>query len=190
MRRYICRWLRLPRDTKFDILQASTHGITLPILAFTIPMLTCQWMVKISNGDDFVVCLGNQSNIDCSEPPSIDGIRSSAKIRSSLNKQLYRVLMGRFLNLITCWIVELDVIVINAHNYINVLKLWHNILPCPARLRCAYPQLNNMCNFCGYPNSTCPTYCPQTHDSRVSHHEPYILTWTGPLKLLYLVVKA
>ena len=42
-------------DTKFDILQVSTDGLTLPILALTIPMLTCQRMVKISNGDDFVV---------------------------------------------------------------------------------------------------------------------------------------
>ena len=210
-RRYIRRWLRLPRDTSLGVFHASTDagGLAIPVLALTIPMIRCQRMVKISNGDDpLVVCLGSRNNLGWSVPPSIDGIplRSTAEIRTSLNNQLVQSVDGRVLkpnNKLNRWIRCNRVI--NAHDYINVFKMRHNILPCPARLRRAYPQINTMCAFCGYSNTTMPhilQMCPQTHVARVSRHdrvtallssalekryykcflEPYISTPTGLLK--------
>ena len=116
-RRYIRRWLRLPRDNSLGVFYASTDagGLAIPVLDLTITMIRCQRMVKISKGDDpLVVCLGIRNNLSWSVPPSIDGIplRScTAEIRTSLNKQLVQSVDGRVLNMIISLIVGLDVIV-------------------------------------------------------------------------------
>ena len=64
--------------------------------------------------------------------------------------------------------------VINAHDYINIFKMRHNILPYPARLRRAYPQINTVYAFYGYPYTTMPhilQMCPHTYVARVSRHD-------------------
>ena len=50
-------------------------GLVILVLALTIPIITCQRMIKISNGDDPLdECLGSQNNLRWSVSTSIDGI--------------------------------------------------------------------------------------------------------------------
>ena len=124
-------------------------GLVIPVLALTIPIITCQRMIKISNGDDPLdECLGSQNNLIWSVSPSIDGIPlyGTAEIRYYINKQLVYSVHGPVLksdNKLNYWIICNHVI--NVHDYINVFKLRHNILPCPARLRRTYTQINTLC---------------------------------------------
>ena len=210
-RRYVRRWLRLPKDTSLGVFHASTDsgGLAIPVLALTIPVIRSQRMAKILGGDDpLVEILGSRDRLGWSVPPSKDGVplRSTSEVRASLNEQLVQSVDGRVLvpgNKLNGWIRCNRLI--NAHDYINVFKLRHNILPCPARARRAYPEINTQCAFCGYPNTTMTHIlqrCPQTHVARVRRHdkvtamlasslenkrymcflEPHIRTPTGILK--------
>ena len=132
---------------RWGVFHASTDsgGLAIPVLALTIPVIRSQRMAKILGGDDpLVEILGSRDRLGWSVPPSKDGVplRSTSEVRASLNEQLVQSVDGRVLvpgNKLNGWIRCNRLI--NAHDYINVFKLRHNILPCPARARRAYPEI-------------------------------------------------